>query len=44
MVADVAVRSPAARHFTHIAEKLSGRVTRRDGRARRFAFKRLWGG
>lgn len=45
MVADVAARSPAARDFAHIAEKISGRVAgRRDDRARRFAFKRLWGG
>jgi len=45
MVADVAARSPATRHFAHIAEKISGRVTGRcDDRAGRFTFKRLWGG
>ncbi|MDP2375501.1 AAA family ATPase [Reyranella sp.] len=44
MIADVAARSPAARHFVHIAEMVSGRATGRDRRVGRFSFKRLWGG
>lgn len=44
MIADVAARSPAVRHFEHLAEKVSGRSASRDRRAGRFSFKRLWGG
>jgi pilus assembly protein CpaE len=44
MIVDAAARSPAARHFAHIAGKISGRTNGRDPRTRRFAFKRLWGG
>lgn len=44
MIADVAARSPAVRHFEHIAGKVSGRSGSRDRRAGRFSFKRLWGG
>ena len=44
MISDVAARSPAARHFEHIAEKVSGRSASRDRRGGRFSFKRLWGG
>ncbi|MDP2325221.1 MAG: CtpF protein, partial [Gammaproteobacteria bacterium] len=43
MIVDVAARSPAARHFAHIAEKVSGRTTDRDRRAGGFSLKRLWG-
>jgi pilus assembly protein CpaE len=44
MVADVTARSPAARHFAHIAGKISGRGNGRDSRRGRFSVKRLWGG
>lgn len=44
MIADVAARSSAARHFEHIAEKVSGRAIGRNRRVSRFSFKRLWGG
>jgi pilus assembly protein CpaE len=43
MIVDVAGRSPAARHFALIAEKVSGRETSGDRRPGRFSFKRLWG-
>ena len=44
MIVDVAPRSPATRHFAHVAQNISGRATGRVERAGRFAFKRLWGG
>jgi len=44
MIVDVAARSPVARHFTHIAETVSGRANGRDRRPGRFSLKRLWGG
>jgi pilus assembly protein CpaE len=44
MIVDTAARSPAARQFAQIAEKISGRTTAGVERTRRFAFKRLWGG
>ena len=43
MIVDAASRSAAARHFAHIAQKISGRSNGRDKPAGRFAFKRLWG-
>lgn len=43
MIVDLAARSPAARHFTQIAAKISGRAIVRDRQAGRFSFKRLWG-
>lgn len=42
MIVDTAARSPAARQFAQIAQKVSGRTSGRDERTRRFAFKRLW--
>lgn len=44
MIVDEAARSPAARHFAHIAEKVSGRALSLDSQAGRFSLKRLWGG
>jgi pilus assembly protein CpaE len=43
MIVDVAVRSPASRHFARIAEKIAGLPSGRDTPAGRFTFKRLWG-
>jgi pilus assembly protein CpaE len=42
MIVDAAPRSPASRHFAHIAERISGRMNGRDRPAGRFAFKRMW--
>lgn len=42
MIADVAARSSAARHFEHIAANISGRTTVRSRPAGWAAVKRLW--
>ena len=44
MIVDTAARSPAARQFAQIAQKISGRTSGSDEGTRRFALKRLWGG
>ena len=44
MIVDTAARSPAARQFAHIAQKISGRTNGSDEGTRRFTLKRLWGG
>jgi pilus assembly protein CpaE len=42
MIADETARTPAARHFAHIAEKLSGRPPSRARQTMRLSLKRLW--
>jgi pilus assembly protein CpaE len=44
MIVETAARSPAARQFAQIAQKISGRTSGSDEGTRRFALKRLWGG